>query len=280
MSEWFEVGSELRPAKAAGRGFQYGDGLFETVAIRHGKPRLWRYHIERLTRGCGLLGLEPPQATLERELERALKRCKLDTARCIAKIIVSAAGTDRGYGREMPSPTEVFIGLFLSPPLDRRHYLGGVSAMLCETRLATGSPVAGLKSLNRIEQVLARSECLRAGVFEGFTRDADDRLICGTISNMFIVQDTTVCTPSLARCGVEGTMRKLVIDLLNRDGQAVQVRDLTEDDLATADEVFITNSQMGALPVRRCGKYAWSVGEGTRHVMGLLADFGIEECGS
>lgn len=278
MSEWFEVASEIRPADAANRGFQYGDGLFETVAVRGGKARLWRYHIDRLARGCARLGLAPPPATLERDLERVLQRCQLDLARCIAKIIVCAADTDRGYGREMPSRAAVFIGVFPSSPVNKQEYVSGVSTMLCETRLATGSPMAGLKSLNRLEQVLARSECLRAGVFEGFTRDADDRLICGTISNMFIVQDRTVCTPSLVRCGVEGTMRQLVIDLLDHDGTVVQVRDLTEDDLAAADEVFITNSQIGALPVRRCGSYAWSVGEGTRRVMGLLADSGIEEC--
>jgi len=278
MSEWFEVDSEIRPADPAGRGLQYGDGLFETVAIRNGKPRLWRYHIERLVRGCARLGLAAPHERLERELELVLRRCELDTAYCIAKIIVSAADTDRGYGRTMPSQTNVTIGLFPSTPADKQNYLDGVSTMLCETRLATGSPVAGLKSLNRVEQVLARSECLQSGVFEGFTRDADNRLICGTISNMFIVQNTTVCTPSLVRCGVAGTMRQLVIDLMDREGEGVEVRDLIEEDLATADEVFIANSQMGALPVRCCGDYTWSVGDRTRHVMALLADFGIEEC--
>lgn len=278
MSEWFETGSGIRVADPASRGLQYGDGLFETIAIRHGKPRLWRYHLERLTQGCERLGLAAPLATLERDLASVLARCELDTAFCIAKIIVSAADTERGYGREMPSQTGVSIGLFPSTPLDQLDYLNGVSTMLCETRLATGSPIAGLKSLNRIEQVLARSECLQAGVFEGFTRDADDRLICGTISNMFIVRDTRVCTPSLARCGVAGTMRQLVIDLMDRDGKAVEVCDIDKNDLVSADEVFITNSQIGALPVVRCGDYTWPVGDGTRHVMGLLADFGIEEC--
>ena len=192
MSEWFEIGSGIRVMDAAGRGLQYGDGLFETIAIRNGKPRLWRYHVERLTRGCERLGLAAPLATLESELESVLARCELDTACCIAKIIVSAAAKDRGYGRKMPSRTNVSIGLFPSSPATRQDYQDGVSTLLCDTRLATGSPVAGLKTLNRIEQVLARSECLQAGVTEGFTRDADDRLICGTISNMFIVRDTRI----------------------------------------------------------------------------------------
>ena len=278
MSEWFEINSEIRATDPASRGLQYGDGLFETIAIRNGKPRLWRYHLERLAHGCERLGLVAPLATLDRELESVLARCELDTVCCIAKIIVSAVDTERGYGREMPSRSKVSIGLFPSRPVDTEDYQRGVSTILCDTRLATGSPVAGLKSLNRVEQVLARSECLQAGVFEGFTRDADDRLICGTISNMFIVRDSRVCTPSLERCGVAGTMRQLVINLLERDGREVEVCDLDETDLAAADEVFITNSQMGALPVRCCGDYTWSVGDGTRHVMELLAENGIEEC--
>jgi len=150
--------------------------------------------------------------------------------------------------------------------------------MLCETRLATGSPVAGMKTLNRIEQVLASSECQPTGAFEGFTLDADDRLICGTISNVFIVKDKLIRTPSLKRCGVEGTMRRLVIWLLDREGRDVEICDLTEDDLATADEVFITNSQMGAVPVHRCGNYKWSIGSTSRDVMRLLADHGVDEC--
>ena len=278
QGEWFAAGPEIRRADPAGRGVQYGDGLFETIAVRNGKPRLLRYHLERLTTGCERLGLVAPGATLSQELERALSQCELDTSHCIAKILVTAAHTGRGYGRAMPSRTEVQIGFFPSTPADRQAYLDGVPVMLCHTRLASGSPVAGVKSLNRIEQVLARSECLRAGAFEGFTRDADDRLICGTISNMFIVKDTGVRTPSLDRCGVEGTMRRLVIDLLERDAKPVQVCDLTEEDLAAADEVFITNSQIGALPVRSCDDYSWLVGATTRHVMGLLAGFGIEEC--
>ena len=276
--KWFAVGAKMRAVSPAGRGLQYGDGLFETIAIRSGEPRLWRYHLERLSAGCARLGLVAPGPALAQELERALLQCALDTSRCIAKIVVTAAATGRGYGRAMPSPAEVLIGIFPATPADGQDYLDGVSTMLCDTRLASGSPVAGIKTLGRIEQVLARSECLQAGVFEGFTRDADDRLICGTISNMFVVKDTVVRTPSLARCGVEGTMRRLVLELLAEDTRRVEVCDLTEDDLATADEVFITNSQFGALPVRSCGDYAWPVGATTRHVMGLLADYGIEEC--
>jgi 4-amino-4-deoxychorismate lyase len=278
MSEWYEVNRQTRSVDPADRGFQYGDGLFETIAIRDGNPRQWQFHLDRLTSGCERLGLDLPTSSLELDLNVALARSNQDTSFCIAKIIVTAGEANRGYGRSLPTPAEIYIGVFPSTPLNRPAYLKGVATMLCETRLATGSPVAGMKTLNRIEQVLASSESLPTGAFEGFTLDAADRLICGTISNVFIVNNKLVRTPSLERCGVAGTMRRLVIELLERDGRKVEICDLTENDLASADEVFITNSQMGAVPVHRCGNYKWQIGSTTREVMQLLAEHGIEEC--
>lgn len=278
MSEWYEVNRTTQSVDPADRGFQYGDGLFETIAIRDGKPRQWQYHLDRLTTGCERLGLDIPASSLDLDLVVALTRSQHDTSFCIAKIVVTAGVTERGYGRSLPTPAAIYIGIFPATPLNKPAYAKGVATMLCDTRLATGSPVAGIKTLNRIEQVLASSECLPTGAFEGFTLDAGDRLICGTISNVFIVKDNVIRTPSLERCGVEGTMRRLVIELVGRDGRTVDVCDLTEDDLAAADEVFITNSQMGAVPVHRCGNYKWQIGDTTRGVMQLLADFGISEC--
>lgn len=278
MSEWYEVNRRMQSIEPSDRGFQYGDGLFETIAIRNGKPRQWHYHMDRLNTGCQRLGLRIPTASLEPDLEAALAQTAHDTTFCIAKIIVTAGSSVRGYGRSMDTPAEVYIGIFPATPLNRPAYTKGVATMLCETRLATGSPVAGLKTLNRIEQVLANSECMPTGAFEGLTLDAAGRLICGTISNVFIVTNNAIRTPSLERCGVEGTMRRLVIELLGIEDRHVDVCDLTEDDLAAADEVFITNSQYGAVPVHRCGNHKWAVGTTTLQVMRLLAAHGIEEC--
>lgn len=268
----------MRTVEPSDRGFQYGDGLFETVAIRDGKLRQWSYHLDRLMAGCNRLGIEVPFASLEREAEAVLANGQQDTSFCIAKIIVTAGASKRGYGRLLPTPAEVCIDVYPSKPLDKSAYTMGVVAMLCATRLAMGSPVAGLKTLNRLEQVLASSECLATDAFEGLTFDAAGRLICGTMSNVFLVKDNLIRTPLLKRCGVEGTMRRFVLELLSQDGRDAEVCDLTEDDLASADEVFITNSQMGAVPVQRCGSYEWAVGSTTRGVMEMLADAGISEC--
>ena len=273
MSEWHSMSRGPCTIDPDNRGFQYGDGVFETIAVRGGEPRLWPYHRRRLHRACARLRLEPP-ADLGPQIARALDGTREDPQCCIVKIIVTAGAGRRGYARAMPGRTETFIGVFPAVTTDDRAYREGVATMLCETRLAVGSPTAGIKTLNRLEQVLARSECAATGAYEGLTLDAEGRLICGTMSNVFLVRNNAIVTPALHRCGVEGVMRQLVMEA--RDD--VEVCDLMLDDLAAADEVFITNSQVGALPVQRCDEHRWEVGRITRDVMSKLADAGIEEC--
>jgi 4-amino-4-deoxychorismate lyase len=279
MTEWYAFSEEQSIINPNDRGLQYGDGLFETIAIRQGEPRLWDHHVQRLKSGCKRLALElPTAATLRDRLHTAIAESNHDSDFCVAKIIVTAGVSQRGYGRTMPTDSATYIGVFPGKPVIRQTYEKGAATILCETRLAVGSPVAGLKTLNRIEQVLARSECLRTGAFEGLTLDTDGRLICGSMSNVFISRDKTILTPDLDRCGVAGIMRQFILDLLEQQGSNVEVRDLEWDDLVAADEVFITNSQMGLVPVHRCNHQEWKIGAVTRHIMKLLADNGITEC--
>ena len=279
MTDWYRLGENQHVIESGERAFHYGDGLFETIAIRDSEPRLWDHHIDRLLAGCKRLGLDIPRSpALRRRLEVGIRESDHNTDFCTAKIIVTAGSSQRGYGRSMPTQAAIYLGLYPGVPLKPQAYNNGVATIMCETRLAVGSPVAGLKTLNRIEQVLTRSECLATGAFEGLTYDADDRLICGTMSNVFIVKNNVIRTPSLERCGVAGTMRRHVIETLGGEGRDVDVTDLNEDDLAAADEVFISNSQIGVVPVHRCGGYKWVIGNTTREVMALLAKNGVDEC--
>jgi len=253
--------------------------LFETIAIRDGEPRLWDYHMERLANGCERLRLTiPDNRRLRGELAEAVKQSNEIAAYCTAKLIVSSGVAQRGYARSVPSDTEVLVGVFPTRPIAAKKYSDGVATIQCETRLATNSVTAGLKTLNRLEQVLARSECVIAGTFEGITLDADDRVICGTMSNVFIVSNESIATPSLERCGVDGVMRRHTIASLAKHGIAVDIRDLSEADLSGSDEVFLTNSQFGVLPVRVYGKKKWRSHPVTRRVMAIMADNGISEC--
>ncbi|MCG8370541.1 MAG: aminodeoxychorismate lyase [Proteobacteria bacterium] len=279
MSDWFHNGAPVTSVAIENRGFQYGDGLFETIAIRGGEPRLWGHHLERLAEGCRRLRLERPDAgSLRLQLDGALQASTVESLYCTAKIIVSGGVTQRGYGRARRTPAHTLIGVFPAVPPAGSAYRDGVGTIRCRTALATGSALAGVKTLNRIEQVLARSECLEADAFEGLTFDADARLICGTMSNVFLVDGKTIRTPSLSRCGVAGVMRRHLMDVLRDTPAAVVECDLGERDLERAGEVFLTNSQFGVLPVSRCDERTWPVGPVTRDVMSLMAGNGIAEC--
>jgi 4-amino-4-deoxychorismate lyase len=279
MSQWFRNGEAIATLAFNDRGLQYGDGLFETIAVRDGDPRLWEYHVERLGAGCERLRLQVPDPTdLRRLLDSALFDAEVDKRCCTAKIIVTSGVSQRGYGRETPSPISMYIGLFsaMLPPADA--YRDGIDTMVCATRLARDSAMAGIKTLNRLEQVLASSECLEAGIPEGLTMDAAGNVICGTMSNVFLVHKKSIATPAVTRCGVAGVMRRHVIEMLGASGTSVDVRDISETQLLSADEVFLTNSQFGVLPVRSCGDAVWTTGLVTRNVMSLLAATGIDEC--
>ena len=279
MSTWYFENDEINSLPIDDRGAQYGDGLFETIAIRNGSPRFLSLHLERLQTGCERIGISPPPAeSIRLQLESALASCGLDCSHAIAKIIVSSGSGPRGYRRPAGGATAIRIGIMTSQPLPTNYYRDGITTRICRTRLAQNPQVAGIKSLGRLEQVLASAEWDEGSIFEGLMLDTDERLICGTMSNVFIVRANRISTPGITRCGVSGTMRRHVISLLEEATIPCDVRDIPAAELEEVDEAFLTNSQFGVLPIRRCGRHDWPVGETTRQVMGLAAAHGVTEC--
>ena len=278
MTEWFRDGRPCATVSADDRGLQYADGLFETVAVRDGAPRLWDYHVERLKTGAARLGLPAPaEGVLRSELQAALDRTQADRARCVAKILCTAGEGPRGYRRAGNAPAALLTGIDDARHLPDSCYRDGVVLRLCNTRLAAQPQLAGMKTLNRLEQVLARNEWADESVFEGITLDADGRVICGTMSNVFLISGQALVTPAITRCGVSGVMRRHVLALLDGARFDCEVRDVEAAELWAADGVFISNSQFGILPARRCGRYAWQPGENFRRLAELLRESGIVE---
>jgi 4-amino-4-deoxychorismate lyase len=279
MSSWYRQGQLCSAIPIDDRALHYGDGVFETIAIRKGEARLWSLHVDRLQAGCERLGIAVPGADeLRQELAQALHATDIDTRYALAKIIVSAGSAGRGYRRPDKITAELFTGIFEAVRPGDAHIRDGVATRRCETIVAAQPALAGIKSLNRLEQVLARNEWQDPAVFEGLMCDTDGQLICGTMSNVFLIHDKKVSTPILDRCGVAGVMRRHVIEVLSASGMRVRECVLGWDKLVSADEVFLTNSQFGVVPVRACDAQEWAVGPVTGRVLGLLAASGIEEC--
>lgn len=279
MSVWFVDQQVVESVPIDDRSVLYGDGLFETIAIRNHAPRFWPLHLERLQLGCDRLGIVAPSAELLRTaMDSAIDACGIDTTFATGKIIVSAGPSPRGYARVSGSRPGVRIGLFESRVVADEDYLDGIRVRLCDTRLAIQPQLAGIKSLGRLEQVLARAEWDDVGIQEGLMRDTENRLICGTMSNVFITSKKRVATPAITRCGVSGIMRRHVLTLLDNASIGCDVRDLSSEDLFAADEVFLTNSQFGVLPVRRCAEQRWTMGTLTETIRSLVSDNGVPEC--
>jgi 4-amino-4-deoxychorismate lyase len=157
------------------------------------------------------------------------------------------------------------------PPLDSRAASQGVRVRVCELRLAEQLRLAGLKHLNRLEQVLARAEWDDPAIAEGLLLDAAGRVICATMANVFAVIDGVLVTPALDRCGVAGVARAEVLATQVR----AQVRDLRLDELLDAGEVFLTSSVRGILPVQAVGDKVFAPGLVTRVLQQHWRDLGF-----
>jgi 4-amino-4-deoxychorismate lyase len=278
MMEWFRDERPCTTIAVDDRAVQYGDGLFETVAIRNGEPRLWDYHVERLQTSAARLGLEAPgESRLRSALSSALDQARTDGSRSVAKIVFTAGRGPRGYRRGGGAQTTTLIGIADARTPPDTCYRDGVDLRLCNTRLAVQPQLAGIKTLNRLEQVLARNEWSDECIFEGLTRDTDGRLICGTMSNVFLITGQGLVTPAITRCGVSGVMRRHVLTLLDEAGIECSVRDIGVEEFWSSDGVFISNSQFGVIPARRCGRHSWQPHERFAELAAMVQLSGIEE---
>jgi 4-amino-4-deoxychorismate lyase len=251
------------------RGLLYGDGVFETIAVEDGRPRFWMRHLARLNAGCERLGISQPEGN--RLLEESLAVIS-GVERGVLKIIVTRGCGWRGYRPASDvTPTRI-IQLHPWPDYSETCHGSGVRVRLCRQRLGNNPALAGIKHLNRLEQVLARGEWDDPGIFEGLLLDEDEHLIGGTMSNLFIVRDQVLMTPELVRCGVAGILRTVVMEEAARVSMPLQVRTLGLDDLWEADEVFLTNSLFALWPVIAIEGRPYCKGALTQRLQELLKE--------
>ena len=232
--------------------------------MRAGRPLNWRWHLARLRADCATLALPlPAEALLLDELARAAP------GDAVAKIILTRGSAGRGYAMPAHAAARRIVMSFAPPAYPAEHARDGVTVHRCGLVLSQQPRLAGAKTLNRLESVLARSEWSDAAIAEGLLGDADGRVVEGTMSNLFVVSAGRVSTPALGRCGVVGAQRERVRELL---GARCEERDIAWKALEEADEAFLTNSLIGAWPIARVAHRQWAPGAVTREVQALLAE--------
>jgi 4-amino-4-deoxychorismate lyase len=251
-------GVEGGAVAADDRGLQYGDGLFETMAATGGRIRNFSLHIARLEAGCRRLGIPmPAQELIEAECLQVLE----GLGSGVVKLVVTRGPGPRTY-RPPGEPTVTRVVLASAR---RAATTEGIVVRLCETRLALNARLAGIKHLNRLEQVLASAEWDDPNIAEGIMLGTDDRVISATAANLFLVRHGRLYTPEIRDCGVAGIMRQQVLGVARGMELGVEVCDLGLAEARAADEIFLTNAVTGIRPVIEIqGERSWAHGEVTR----------------
>jgi len=255
-------GQAVASVDARDRGLQYGDGVFETIAVYRGTPLLWERHLARLARGAERLSIRVPSEDLLRAEASAL--CA-EGVRSVLKIIVTRGAGGRGYAAHGVGEATRILSLAPWPDYPQEFARDGVSLCVCDTVLGRNPALAGIKHLNRLEQVLARAEW-RTEYADGVMCDGAGNVVEGTMSNIFLVVDGVLRTPEIAACGVEGVMRAVVLDAAKQLNIRVQVDRVTIDELRNAEEIFLTNSLIGVWPVRQLQDNDYVIGPVTRTI--------------
>jgi 4-amino-4-deoxychorismate lyase len=232
---------------ASDRGLAYGDGVFRTLPAIRGAPLQWARHYAKLARDAAALALcVPSSQVLEDEVREV---CRGEES-CAIKIVLTRGVGARGYAYSgTEKPTRIVSAGPLPANLEaQRSY--GIRVRRCSLKLADQPALAGVKHLNRLENVLARAEWNDGGIAEGILCDAQGHVISGTMTNLFIGVDGALATPGLERCGVAGVTRERVIESAERYRVSCSVTTLSWSDVLGADELFLVNSLAGVLPVR------------------------------
>jgi 4-amino-4-deoxychorismate lyase len=242
------------------RGLLYGDGIFRTLRATRGKAQHWLLHCQKLQHDCAALGIVCPDVgLLSDELNDLLARHHNG----VVKLIVTRGEGTRGYAPSSRAETTHLWDISPLPDYPADWAMHGIKVQLCQLRLSQQPRLAGIKHLNRLENVLAAAEWNNtdphdADVAEGLLMDAEGYIIEGTRSNLFLFSQGKLITPDLSRCGVAGVQRDRVMGWAAQHKMPLQVRNVGLDEVLHAEELFVVNSIIGLWPIRELEQRRWS----------------------
>lgn len=239
------------------RGLDFGDGLFETLLVVEGVPRLLELHLQRLQEGLQTLAFPDCLAEIKNQIDAVSSAAHFPTEAAM-RVTVTRGGGARGY--LPPAHPKPRVIITLSKLADKHH--GEMSAparlKIANIRWGCQPALAGIKHLNRLEQVLAAREREAAGVDEVLMLDQQGHVISVSAGNIFIRQGDCLLTPLLDNCGVRGTRRRLIMQALAPAlGLQVREAEILESQLQSADEVFYCNALVGVRPVTSLAAHSW-----------------------
>jgi 4-amino-4-deoxychorismate lyase len=247
------------------RGLMYGDGVFRTLRVTDGVPRWWDDQLAKLTEDCGRIGIVAPDAAC---WQMDLAQISSGMTDGVLKLVVTRGSSTRGYLPPQPASQRRLMRYDALSP--RQPTAEGLTVRICALRLARQPRLAGIKHLNRLENVLARAEWNAPEIHEGLLLDQSERVISGVMSNLFIWSRNRLVTPRLDQCGVAGVARARLMCQARAQGMEVKEAELSLQDVFDADEVMLTNSVAGLRRVAQLESKSWPVGMVSYHLSALL----------
>ena len=262
-------GSPGNTINAEDRGLAYGDGVFRTLRMQAGRPVGWERQFAKLQNDCNALKIPCPSALV---LSSELQQLGKTKGEGVAKITITRGVAARGYAPSAQSEATRIVSVSPLPVFPAENARQGVRVHVCKLRLGHQPLLAGIKHLNRLENVLAASEWQNQSMQEGLLSDTAGYVISGTRSNLFMLRGNILYTPNLTRCGVAGVQRDRVIDWARQHGVACKVADFRMEELVLADEIFLVNSVFGLWPVRELANYRRTEHPMARKIQEWLSD--------
>lgn len=249
------------------RGFHYGDGVFETIALKNYHLEFWDLHLERLKRGCQKLNIPfNDEALLQHEISSLAAHCQEG----VIKIIITRGQSGRGYQPSQNPEASRYVICYPWPQYPKENATKGINAVICKTRLVTHPQLIGIKSLNCLQYVMASQEWQAPYAYEGLMLDEQGCLIEGTRSNLFMVVNGGIKTPSLDNNGIPGIMRYVLINACQQLHIPLTYASIRIEELKNATEIFICNSIIGIWPIKQLEQYQFKCGPVTLQLQNFL----------
>ena len=258
-NDWVYLNGEIVPhekafVSALDRGLLYGDGAFETMRARSGRVFALDRHLKRLAEALAHLRIKIPES--EQRLAQAIKELLVrnQNAETVVRITITRGMVNGPLGLPAgPQPTRLIHCRPLKLPTEE-EYTGGVEAITASTLFAKPPAIANRKTLNYLDNLIAKQEALDQGCFEALLANEEGQIVEGASSNVFAVHDGIVLTPPLSLGALPGITRGFCLEILANEGTLFREAAPRLTALPQISELFLTNSVIELLPVVKVGE--------------------------
>jgi len=250
-------GIETTQIAATDRGLAYGDGLFSTIKIESGIVQLWDYHLQRLQLGAKKLFFPEVDWLLLTNEVQYLANSIAQHSDAVIKVILTRGTGGRGYSVAGCHSPQRILSIHAFPEYYKHWQQNGIKVVQCKQTLASNKQLAGLKTLNRLEQVLIKHELETLQAVEGIVCDNNGDVIEACSANVFIYLENQWLTPKLDAAGVAGVKRQQIIDLAKNSDINIVETQIKSKHFFAAEAACLTNALMDIVPITQYQSFCY-----------------------